>query len=433
MPTKPKECLRDSRNVWRRQPQCARHANCQPSRSAPQTVTRHSTPNRRAPQETMPNSPSAECDKMRRNATECDKMQQKLVPARGRTRARQRRSVLPSFPRRLCACVIPTPTHVISASCPRHSRIPFTSFPRPCTSYPHPPTSFPHPVHVIPASVHVIPASRARHTRIPSTSFPHPVYVIPIPVYVIPIPVYVIPAPTHVIPAKAGIHSAQSDWTYRSESPSPIAARANSRRQTYPQQNATKCGEMRQKSTKIDRNSCPPACARARGNFVPFPFSRHGMRPGGLGIPASCPCHPRISLRHPRAIPVIPVPVYVIPAPCLRHSRTRPRHSRIPSTSFPHPVHVVPFPFTPSRHDGVYVIPASRPRHSLPVHALTPRRRLRHSREGGNPLHPGGLDTPLGVAVSCQQTKPKPGLPNLLHATLVYATILLSIGERRQT
>ena len=45
-------------------------------------------PNRRARQETMPNSRSAKFDRMQHNPTECHTMQRKLVPAR--TRARQR-------------------------------------------------------------------------------------------------------------------------------------------------------------------------------------------------------------------------------------------------------------------------------------------------------------------------------------------------------
>ena len=48
-------------------------------------------PNRRARQETMPNSRSAKFDRMQHNPTECHTMQRKLVHAR--TRARQRRSV----------------------------------------------------------------------------------------------------------------------------------------------------------------------------------------------------------------------------------------------------------------------------------------------------------------------------------------------------
>ncbi len=82
-------------HIPRRQPQCTKHPTCQPRHSATQTVARHPTPNRRAPQETTPNSPSAKFDRMRHNPTESHTMQRKLVPAR--TRARH---PLPSFPRR---------------------------------------------------------------------------------------------------------------------------------------------------------------------------------------------------------------------------------------------------------------------------------------------------------------------------------------------
>ena len=80
----------------RSQPQCARHANRRSRRSAPATVICHPTPNRSAPQETMPNSRSGGSDKIRQEATEYYAILRKLVPAR--TRARQRRSVFP-FPR----------------------------------------------------------------------------------------------------------------------------------------------------------------------------------------------------------------------------------------------------------------------------------------------------------------------------------------------
>ena len=43
-----------------------------------------SAPNRGAPQETMPNSRSAEFDRIRHNATGCSRMQPKLVRARAR-------------------------------------------------------------------------------------------------------------------------------------------------------------------------------------------------------------------------------------------------------------------------------------------------------------------------------------------------------------
>ena len=48
------------------------HAICRLCRSAPQTVTRHSTPNRSAPQEPMPNSRSAGFDTIQQNPTKSD-------------------------------------------------------------------------------------------------------------------------------------------------------------------------------------------------------------------------------------------------------------------------------------------------------------------------------------------------------------------------
>ena len=96
--------------------------------------------------------------------------------------------------------------------------------------------------------------------------------------------------------------------------PLPIAARPKRRSQTHGRQ-------IRQNPTKIDRNSCPPARARAHEATasVSSPHRRHSRT------------HPRHSRTHPR------------------HSRTHPRHSReggnpsppgrsrLDSTSFPHP------------------------------------------------------------------------------------------------
>ena len=93
-------------------------------------------------------------------------------------------------------------------------------------------------------------------------------------------------------------------------------------------QNTTECNRMRQNATKCNENSCPPARAHARGNYgtpeipeepeerargngVPFPFSRHGLRPDRNGLRpdrrgsdstsfprvSSFP-HPRTSLPH---------------------------------------------------------------------------------------------------------------------------------------
>ena len=42
---------------------------------------------------------------------------------------------------------------------------------------------------------------------------------------------------------------------------------------------STKFDKNRQNSTRLFRNSCPHARARARGNGVPFPFSRHWVAP----------------------------------------------------------------------------------------------------------------------------------------------------------
>ena len=76
-------------------------------------------------------------------------------------------------------------------------------------------------------------------------------------------------------------------------------------------------------------------------------MARHVYR---LDLPPSLP-HPTTSF--PRTVHVTPAPNHVIPTHRPRHSRTQPRHSHAPSTSFPH-----------------------RPRHS--------RTLPRHSREGGN-------------------------------------------------
>ena len=73
-------------HIPRRQPQCTKHPTCQPMHSARATLTHHPTPNRLAPQETTPNSPSAKFDGMRHNPTECHTMQRKLVPARAHAR-----------------------------------------------------------------------------------------------------------------------------------------------------------------------------------------------------------------------------------------------------------------------------------------------------------------------------------------------------------
>ena len=73
-------------HIPRRQPQCTKHPTCQPRHSARPTLTRHPTPNRRAPQETTPNSPSAKFGRIRHNPTESHTMQRKLVPARTRAR-----------------------------------------------------------------------------------------------------------------------------------------------------------------------------------------------------------------------------------------------------------------------------------------------------------------------------------------------------------
>ena len=63
---------------------CAKHPDSQPRHSTPQTVTRRSTPNRIVLQDRMPNSRSAEFDRIRHNATQYDNIQRKFVPARAR-------------------------------------------------------------------------------------------------------------------------------------------------------------------------------------------------------------------------------------------------------------------------------------------------------------------------------------------------------------
>ena len=73
-------------HIPRRQPQCTKHPTCQPRHNARATLTRHPTPNRLAPQEPTPNSPSAKFNRIRHNPTECHTMQRKLVPARAHAR-----------------------------------------------------------------------------------------------------------------------------------------------------------------------------------------------------------------------------------------------------------------------------------------------------------------------------------------------------------
>ena len=67
----------------------------------------------------------------------------------------------------------------------------------------------------------------------------------------------------------------------------PIAARPKSRCQTRGQQDSTQFDTIQQNPTKSDENSCVRTRARARGNGVPFPFSRHGLPPRRSGFDAS--------------------------------------------------------------------------------------------------------------------------------------------------
>ena len=105
----------------RRQPQCAKHANCRP---------RHPTPPIVIPLPIAAH-PNSRCQiRPQHNATQYDRMQQNATKTRARprarTRARQRRSVLPSFPHTTTSApTIPTHNHVIahhSRTQPRHSR-----------------------------------------------------------------------------------------------------------------------------------------------------------------------------------------------------------------------------------------------------------------------------------------------------------------------
>ena len=72
-------------HTQRRQPQYAKYATCQPSHSAPPTVTCYSTPSLNAPQETMPNSRSAKFDRTLQNPTKS--YGNSCVRVRARTRA----------------------------------------------------------------------------------------------------------------------------------------------------------------------------------------------------------------------------------------------------------------------------------------------------------------------------------------------------------
>ena len=70
---------------------------------------------------------------------------------------------------------------------------------------------------------------------------------------------------------------------------------------------------------------------------------------------------------------------HVIPAPCLRHSHTHPRHSReaFPPTSFPLPVYVIPtlLPSFPRRRESPRLqrIGAPSPRSAAPVSTINHR------------------------------------------------------------
>ena len=79
-----------SNHTQRRQPQVR---NMQPADRVtprPKPSTCHSTPNRRARQETMPNSRSAKFGRILQNATGFDEPQRKLVHARAHAREGQR-------------------------------------------------------------------------------------------------------------------------------------------------------------------------------------------------------------------------------------------------------------------------------------------------------------------------------------------------------
>ena len=53
--------------------------------TSPRAPNRHLSPNRSAPQETMPNSPSAGSDRIRQNAAECN--ENSCAHARGKKRS----------------------------------------------------------------------------------------------------------------------------------------------------------------------------------------------------------------------------------------------------------------------------------------------------------------------------------------------------------
>ena len=110
---------------------------------------------------------------------------------------------------------------------------------------------------------------------------------------------------------------------------------------------------MRQNATKIDRNSCPPACARARQRR-------------SVGFLSAWIAHVAADSTYPTTV----IPTHH------RHSRTHHRHSRTHHRhSHTHHRHSC----TRARHSHTH------PRHSH-THPRHSRNHPRHSREGGNPL-----------------------------------------------
>ena len=130
----------------------------------------------------------------------------------------------------------------------------------------------------------------------------------------------------------------------------PIAVHPNKRCHTRV------LSKNRQNPTELDKNrqklvpARVPARAREANHPVGLPSTRIAPKRIGHTPP---PSFPHLSTPSPHPSTSFPTPIYVIPY-------TRPRHSLHPSTSFPTPIHVIPY---------------THLRHSLHPSTSFPRRR----------------------------------------------------------
>ena len=154
---------------------------------------RHSTPNRRAPQQPMPNSPSAKCDTIRQNATKRYENSCPPACAHAREATTFRTAVIPTHNHVIAHHSHTQPHH--SRSYPRHSRTqPRHSRSHPRLSRTQPRHSRSHPRHSReggnPSPPAVIPIHRTKPSPTPHLTFAaHSKY--PIPMNVIKIIAYI--------------------------------------------------------------------------------------------------------------------------------------------------------------------------------------------------------------------------------------------------